>query len=107
MPIYEYAVREGAAGCPFCRPGFTREQRITEPRLETCPECGGPVERLLFAVGISTPHTAAELKNLGFKKLVRRDTGVYENVTATGGESRIWEADKPHTMPDIKGVISD
>jgi len=39
--------------------------------------------------------------------LVKRDQGVYENVTATGKESRYMQADKPETMPNLKGKISD
>ncbi len=117
MPIYEYAFSakpeaktepgQAPAGCPYCRDGFTVRQSIKDARLEVCPQCGAPVERLIFPVGVATPHTAADLKNLGFTKLVRKDKGVYENVTATGDESRYWEADKPGTMPNLKGKITD
>jgi hypothetical protein len=65
------------------------------------------VKRLISLVGISTPKTNADLKNLGFTKLVRRDNGVYENVTATGSESKIWDSSKPETMPNLKGKIRD
>ncbi len=40
-------------------------------------------------------------------KLVKRDEGVYENVTRTGKESRYMEAGKPETLPDIQRKISD
>lgn len=66
-----------------------------------------PVERLLFPVGVSTPKTDSELKNLGFTKLVKRDTGVYENVTATNKESRYMKAGDKSSQPDIKSRISD
>ena len=48
-----------------------------------------------------------DLRDKGFAKLVRRDNGVYENVTALEGESRYWDANKPETMPDIKRRVSD
>lgn len=60
-----------------------------------------PVHRQIFAPGVQTPRGAAELKNLGFKKLVRRDKGVYENVTATDKESRYFDANDPSSKPDI------
>ena len=41
------------------------------------------------------------LKDLGFKKLVRRDKGVYENVTATDKESRYFDANDPSSAPHI------
>ena len=107
MPIYEYKVREGRDGCGHCRESFTVEQKIKDAALTTCPQCGAPVERLIFAPGIASSKGNAELKNLGFTKLVRRDQGVYENVTRSGNESRYMEADKPETMPDLKRKISD
>ncbi len=107
MPLYEYKVKPDHDGCPHCRDGFTTEQSIKDDALTTCPKCGAPIERLIFPVGIATPKTNAELKNLGFTKLVRRDQGVYENVTRSEGESRYMEADKPETIPDFKKKISD
>lgn len=40
MPTYEYE-------CPKCPRVFEVRQRITEPALETCDLCGGPIHRLL------------------------------------------------------------
>jgi putative FmdB family regulatory protein len=42
MPTYEYE-------CPRCPRVFEVKQRITEPALETCERCGGPIHRLLSA----------------------------------------------------------
>jgi len=67
-----------------------------------------PVEkRINIAPGINTPTGDSTLKNQGFTKLVRRDKGVYENVTATGGESRYMKADDPSTMPHLNKKIKD
>ena len=44
----------------------------------------------------------SELCDLGFTKLVRRDDGVYENVTARDGESKVMLRDKPETYPNLK-----
>lgn len=53
-----------------------------------------PVRRVLTrAPGVSVVQGNAELRDQGFTKLVRRDTGVYENVTAKGDEKRIVRAD--------------
>ena len=40
MPTYEYV-------CEASGKRFEKFQRITEERLKTCPDCGGPVRRLL------------------------------------------------------------
>ena len=60
-----------------------------------------PVSRQIFAPAVQTPRGDAELKNLGFKKLVRRDEGVYENVTATEKDSRYVDANDPGSKVDI------
>lgn len=66
-----------------------------------------PVQRLLFAPGVNTPTGDSQLKNMGFTKLVKRDTGVYENVTRTGSEARYMNAGDSSTLPDLKGKITD
>ncbi len=57
--------------------------------------------------GIAVPVGNAGLKNMGFTKLVKRDDGVYENVTRTGKESRYMRAGDPNTLPEIHKKISD
>ncbi|MDK2972458.1 MAG: hypothetical protein PWP23_2213 [Candidatus Sumerlaeota bacterium] len=105
MPVYEYRhLEQRGEGCTEV---FEIYQKITDDRLQVCPVCGHPVERLLFAAAISTPHTNAELKNLGFTKLVKRDDGVYENVTRTKDEKRYMKRDDPTSLPDIKSKITD
>jgi putative FmdB family regulatory protein len=104
MAIYEYQHIEGE--CAIGRV-FEVEHPIRDKALTVCPSCGKPVKRLISRTFISTPTGVSKLKNMGFTRLEKRDTGVYENVTATGSESRYWHADKPDTMPDIKRKISD
>ena len=60
-----------------------------------------PVYRQVFAPAVHVPKGNADLKNLGFKKLVKRDAGIYENVTAIGNESRYFDANDPSTAPQI------
>lgn len=104
MPLYEYEHTSD-----FCKLGkqFEVRQSIHEKPLETCPECHAPVKRLISLVGISSPKTNSELRDLGFTKLVKRDDGIYENVTARNKESRYMEKGKPETMPDLSKIISD
>ncbi len=104
MPVYEY--EHIGDGCPLGKV-FELRQAIYSAKFQECPECGQAVKRLISLVSINTPKTNSDLKNLGFTKLVKRDDGVYENVTATGKESKIWDASKPETMPNIKGKIGD
>jgi hypothetical protein len=66
-----------------------------------------PVRKRLQPPAIARPTGTAELKNAGFTKLVKRDEGVYENVTATGGEKRYMKAGDPTSLPDLHRKIGD
>ncbi len=66
-----------------------------------------PVQKLLSAPGLAFPKTNSELKNMGFTKLVKREKGVYENVTATGKESRFVKSGDAATSPDLSRKIRD
>ena len=104
MAIYEYEHLE--APCALGK-AFDVEQSIQDKPLKKCPECGGPIRKLISLSFISTPKTNSELRDLGFTKLVKRDDGVYENVTKRDGDSRYMERDKPETIPNIKKTIRD
>jgi len=104
MPVYEYEHTSEACALGAI---FEVEQSINDKELVRCPECDGPIHRIISRVNISTPKTDAELRDLGFTKLVRRDDGVYENVTRRDGDSRYMEKGKPETIPNIKKTIQD
>lgn len=96
MPTYEYEHLKGT-----CKLGkvFEYDQRISADPLAACPECGKPVKRLISAPIIRSPKTNAEVRDTGFTKLVRRDSGVYENVTPRKGESKIVKLNDQSTYP--------
>ena len=104
MPVYEYEHMDAP-----CRSGkiFEHRQSLDENPLTHCPVCGGGVRKVISRTHVNTPKTNSELRDLGFTKLVRRDEGVYENVTARSRDSRYMIRGKPETIPDIKRTISD
>lgn len=104
MPVYEYEHQDD--GCELGK-RFELTQSMYSAQFKTCPVCGQTVRKIISLSSISTPKGNSALNNLGFTKLVRRDNGIYENVTATGKESRIWDASRPETMPDLKSKIGD
>ena len=59
------------------------------------------------APGVAVPTFNSELKNVGFTKLVKRDDGVYENVTASGDEKRYMVRGDPTSLPNLKDKIGD
>ncbi|MBI5578491.1 MAG: zinc ribbon domain-containing protein [Deltaproteobacteria bacterium] len=104
MPIYEYEHVD--APCPLGRV-FELRQTLTEEALRRCPGCSAPVKKVISRTNVNTPKTNSDLRDLGFTKLVRRDNGVYENVTARNGDSRYMVGGKPETVPNIKKTLSD
>jgi len=104
MPVYEYEHTE-----PPCHIGriFEVTQSLEERPLSKCPQCGRPVKKLISLVGVSTPKTNSELRDLGFTKLVKRDDGIYENVTTRNGDRRYMERGKPETVPNVSKVTSN
>jgi putative FmdB family regulatory protein len=104
MPIYEYEHLDLS-----CSQGiiFEIRQSLQDQPLTRCPYCREKVRKIISCANINTPKTNAELKDLGFTKLVKRDDGVYENVTARQGESRVVHRDRPKTFPNLKKTIRD
>ena len=104
MPIYEYEHVDKS-----CRLGerFEIMQSILDKPLTRCPDCGGKIRKLISYTNISTPKTNRELRELGFTKLVKRDDGVYENVTARDTGSKLVIKDKPETLPNFSKTITD
>lgn len=107
MPVYEY--EHSQRGEKSCGQGgiFEVKQSIHDAPLTQCPQCKAAVRRILSAPFISCQKGNSELRDLGFTKLVKRDDGVYENVTRRNGESRYMHRDKPETIPHLHKTISD
>ena len=104
MPTYEYEHDEKSCDLGVV---FEVEQSIKDEKLTHCPKCGRGIHKLISLPFIAITRGDSYLKSMGFTKLVRRDNGIYENVTATDKESRYFDASKPETMPDIKKRIKD
>ena len=104
MPVYEYEHVED--GCEWGK-AFDTVQAMADKPFTKCPNCGQPVKKLISLASISVPKSNGELRDLGFTKLVKRDDGVYENVTRRDGDSKYMERGKPDTMPNLKKTVSD
>jgi putative FmdB family regulatory protein len=74
VPLYEYQ-------CKKCKHKFEKIQKFSDPPVRKCPECGGPVEKVMHA------------PNVQFK-----GTGWY--VTDYGGKSDKTEKSKAESSSD-------
>jgi putative FmdB family regulatory protein len=82
MPLYVYEAKDAGKSCAKCRGGFEVTQSINDARLESCPECGAPVFRVIQAPGLG--HSKTDLhyraKRAGFHTLKRVSKGEYEKM---------------------------
>lgn len=104
MPLYDY--QHLAEPCELGAV-FELLQSIHDQPLSHCPCCGQPVRKYISRIYVNTPKTNTDIKDMGFTKLVKRDDGVYENVTRRGDDQRYMKAGQPDSVPDLSRIISD
>lgn len=86
MPTYTYRTRDPNKACDTCRECYEIIQRMSENALTTCPDCGGEIVRFMHATptvrddSTKTVLSDDNLKKHGFKKLVNRGGGKYDEV---------------------------
>lgn len=113
MPSYDYFCEANGRTVELSHP-LHAELRIWGevcyvariPLGDTDP--AAPVRRVMTRAPAAVVHTSnAEYRNAGFTRLVKRDEGVYENVTAIDGEKRYMRADDPQSLPHIHRKVRD
>jgi putative FmdB family regulatory protein len=89
MPIYEYAPI--AASCEHCRGRFEALQRMADPELTACPECGQPCQRVISApsIAVGGSHLLKEnhFSKHGFTQYKRVQKGKYEKTAGNGPDT--------------------
>src|SRR6185436_6338559 len=75
MPLYEYQ-------CGACGHRFEKIQKFSDPLEDTCPQCGGPVHKL-----VSSP--AIQVKGSGFyiTDYAKKDHVAAEKADSASGET--------------------
>lgn len=112
MPTYDY-ICPANGRCVEVLHGIEEKVETWDRLCELARlELGGtpasaPVKKLLSAPSLAFPKSNSELKNMGFTKLVKREKGVYENVTANGNENRYLKSGDPSTGLDLSRKIRD
>jgi putative FmdB family regulatory protein len=60
VPLYEYQ-------CQKCKHKFEKIQKFSDRPIKKCPECGGPVEKLLHAPAVQFKGTGWYVTDYGGK----------------------------------------
>ena len=113
MPLYEYHCSENGRTVEVTHPMSAKLKTwgelcfVAQIALEDTDPLA-PIERIYTrAPGVAVATFNSELKNIGFTKLVKRDDGVYENVTATGSEKRYMNKGDKESLPHLHKKIDD
>lgn len=90
MPTYEYRCAAGHE--------FEQVQRMSEPALQECPQCGAPVERLLSAGGgllfKGTGFYITDYRSDSYRKAAEADAGGKTASTADAAPKKDADAAK-------------
>ncbi|MBO7166530.1 MAG: zinc ribbon domain-containing protein [Kiritimatiellae bacterium] len=82
MPIYHYESIDGEKGCDYCKKSFQTTQSINDAKLDTCPQCGSKIRRIICAPALG--HSKTDLhyraKRAGFKCMKKVQKGEYETI---------------------------
>ena len=60
MPLYEYQ-------CQKCKHKFEKIQKFSDRPIKKCPECGGPVEKVMHAPAVQFKGTGWYVTDYGGK----------------------------------------
>jgi hypothetical protein len=113
MPVYDYFCDANGRTVEVAHPLAARLSIWGEvcyvaqiPLGDTDPMA--PVKRVFTRAPSAVIRTGnSQYRELGFTKLVKRDHGVYENVTAIDGEKRYMRAGDPDSLPHLHRKIQD
>ena len=97
MPTYEYE-------CEKCGIAFERFQSITAEPIKECPECGGPVRKLISAgVGVifkGSGFYATDYRSESYKRESEKEKGM--GKTSETKETKTSDSKKAETKSDEK-----
>jgi putative FmdB family regulatory protein len=82
MPLYEYE-------CDACGLRFERIQHFSDAPLQTCPECEGPVHRVIHPVGIIFKGSGFYVTDNRAKSPTSGDNGKARDAQEPEGKSKM------------------
>jgi putative FmdB family regulatory protein len=86
MPLYEYE-------CKKCKHRFERIQKFADQPIKKCPQCGGPVERLISAPAVQFKGSGWYVTDYARKSSSGRDDGK-PSPEPSGGDDKAAKPEK-------------
>ena len=91
MPIYEYEASSPGRKCRKCSSSFEVIQRIADPPLSSCPDCGGAVRRKISRPRVILPGSAKGADDVEQKVADYERQGMYSHAAELADK----ESEKP------------
>ena len=97
MPLYEYE-------CNACAHRFEVIQKYSDAPIDTCPKCGGAVNKLFSSPAIQFKGSGFYLTDYGRGGKSDLGTGASKESASSGGEKKSEGSSesKPETKPETK-----
>jgi putative FmdB family regulatory protein len=80
VPLYEYQ-------CKKCKHKFEKIQKFSDQPIKKCPDCGGPVEKVMHAPNVQFKGTGWYVTDYGGKGDKSKNDGSSEKGSAEKGGS--------------------
>lgn len=95
MPLYEYQ-------CEACGNRFEKIVKFSDPPIETCPECGGTVQKLLSSPAIQFKGSGWYITDYAKKSSSKDSSGSETSADKSSdkGSSTSAETKKPESKSD-------
>jgi len=91
VPIYEYEASSPGRKCKKCSSSFEVIQRIADPPLPCCPDCGGGVRRKISRPRVILPGSAKGADDVEQKVADYERQGMYSHAAELADK----ESEKP------------
>ena len=97
MPLYEYE-------CEACAQRFERIQKFSDPPVDKCPSCGGPVRKLLSSPAIQFKGSGWYITDYAKKGGAKESSGSTGTKDAGGSSKADSGAAKDTPATDSKAA---
>jgi putative FmdB family regulatory protein len=99
MPLYEYQ-------CDTCGRRFERIQKFSDPPVETCPTCSGPVKKLFSAPAIQFKGSGFYITDYAKTGTAGAEGAAAKPATDTAASSGPAKADAPASSTTSEATSS-
>lgn len=100
MPLYEYE-------CTKCGHRFEKIRKFSDPPVETCPECGGPVRKLMSSPAIQFKGSGWYVTDYAKKDTVASGTSKETKDSKPAAETTGKKSDTPAPATSTPSAKTD